>query len=86
MGVLIADDLKKKMIYCSIRHGTFGKSRTRDETVTAGRGVRSNLTPYCNPMFFFWPFFNIFLDTSRGSIQLPASIRVHEGLPCFSSS
>jgi hypothetical protein len=40
------------MIYCDICLCTFGKSTTVDETVTAGKVVPSNSTPYCNPMFF----------------------------------
>jgi hypothetical protein len=37
-------------------------------------------------ILFLGPFFDVLLDTSRGSIRLPPSIRVHEGLPCFSWS
>jgi len=39
-------------IYCDVCLCTFGKSTTVDETVTAGKGVPSNSTPYCNLMFF----------------------------------
>jgi hypothetical protein len=51
---------KKKLIYCSIRRGTFSKSTTVHETITAGKGVPSNLTPYCNPMFS-WALFQRFV-------------------------
>jgi len=36
------------MIYCDICLCTFGKSTTLDETITVGKGVPSNSTPYCN--------------------------------------
>ncbi len=57
-GVLIARDLEKKnwFIATFTPHGTFGKSTTWDEIVMAGRGVQSNLTPYCNEIFFLGLF------------------------------
>jgi hypothetical protein len=81
MAPLVNLQLETKLVSLA-----FGKSTTRDEIIIAGKGVPSNLTPYCNAMFFCGPFFDVLFDTSRGSIWLPPSIRVPEGLPCFSWS
>lgn len=86
MGVLITHDLKKKMIYCNLRHGAFGKSKTPDETIYAVRGVPSSLTPCCNPMFFLGPFSTFCYITPVPASGSFLALGIMRGLPCFSWS